>query len=286
LLALAGAVPAQASSVVPALCSSLPGNAALALPLRWSHGTMQVFVDPELLPPALGPAITGLWLRRPTLPGDGAYAALQRTLTVRGAFQQPTAAMMIGSLTANRPPATVVLFGPAPVTSLAAPAPGPATTVGADLLHVPFTVPLPVVAGTLFLELETGDAPLQFAPDHWVDAYWQPGTGDGGYAASLGDGSCTTRPVPTRLVWTAGAGALAGATVGFEVTGAPPTFGPEAGFVLAFVGLDPQGRPPGAGYLGFGGSLAVRRSPAATSGRRSTSRGWDRRTRTARSRPA
>ena len=257
LLAVASALTAQASTVVPALCSTLPGNAALALPLRWSHGTMQVFVDAELLPANfVGQAITGLTLRRPTLPGDGAYAPLSRTLTVRGGFQAPTASMMIGTRTQNRPPSAVVLFGPAVVTTVAAPAPGPATTIGGDLLHVPFSPPLPVTAGTLYLELETGDAPLQFAADHWVDGFWHAGA-DGGYAVPLGDGSCTTRAEPTRLVWTAGGGAVAGATVGFEVHGAPPTFGPSAGFVLAWAGIDPESRPPGPGYLGYGASLGV-----------------------------
>ncbi|MBL8752678.1 MAG: hypothetical protein JNK15_05205, partial [Planctomycetes bacterium] len=55
------------SAVVPPVCAALPGNAAVSMPLRWSHGTMQVFVDPQLLPANfVGQTITGLWLRRPT----------------------------------------------------------------------------------------------------------------------------------------------------------------------------------------------------------------------------
>jgi hypothetical protein len=179
-VASGGAVAAQASTVVPQVCAALPGNAAVSLPLRWSHGTMQVFVDPELLPGLLGQTLTGLWLRRPTLPGDGAYAPIQRTLTVRGGFQPFPAAMMVGSVAQNRPANTAVLFGPTAVTTLAAPAPGPTTTVGGDLLHVVFTQPLPVAAGTLFLEIETGDAPLQVGADHWVDAFWHANGADGG----------------------------------------------------------------------------------------------------------
>jgi hypothetical protein len=259
--AFAAAAAAQNSTVVPSVCAALPGNAALALPLRWSHGTMQVFVDPQLLPPALtGQTITGLWLRRPTLPGDVAYGAVQRTLTVRGGFQSPTAAMMIGSVLQNRPANTAVLFGPATVTSAPVPAPGAATALGADLLHIAFTQPLPVAAGTLFLELETSDAPLQVGTEHWVDGFWHANGADGGYAAAVGDGSCTTRGEPTRLSWTAGvAGATgtAGSTAALQVTGAPPTIGSSQGFALVWAGLDPQARAPGAGFLGFGASLGV-----------------------------
>lgn len=247
-----------ASAVVPPVCAALPGNAALALPLRWSHGTLQVFVDAQLLPANFpGQTITGLWLRRPSLLGDVAYASLQRTLTVRGGFQTLTAAQMQGSLTANRPANTLVLFGPAPVSVAAAPPPGPATVVGADLLQIVFTQPLPVVAGTLFLEFETSNPPLQISTEHWVDGVWFGGGSDTGYAVTVGDGSCTTRTQPTHLRWTGAQGPLAGTGAAMQVTGAPPTAGSSIGFVLAWLGLDPQTRGPGAGYLGFGASLAA-----------------------------
>ncbi len=258
MLALVAVLGAQSSAVVPPVCATLPGNAAISLPLRWSHGTMQVFVDAPLLPANFaGETITGLWLRRPMLPDDVGYAPLQRTLTVRGGFHQFAAGVIAGPLAQNRPANTAVLFGPAAVTTLAATGPGPSTTCGGDLLHVVFAQPLVVAAGTLFLEFETTDAPLQISADHWVDAFWHADGGDGGYAAALGDGSCTSRPEPTRLVWTAGAGATAGSTVSFEVTGAPPTFAGSAGFVLVWAGLDPEGRGPGPGYLGYGASFAA-----------------------------
>ncbi len=252
-------VRAQAASVVvPPVCAQLPGNAALALPLRWSHGTLQVFVDAQLLPANFaGQAITGVWLRRPTLLGDVAYAAIQRTLTVRGGFQPFPAAQMHGSVTANRPANTLVLFGPAPVSVAAAPAPGPATALGPDLLHVVFTTPLPVVAGTLFLEFETSNPPLQISTEHWVEGVWFGGGNDTGYAVTVGDGSCTTRAEPTLLQWTGSQGPLAGTAAAMQVTGAPPTAGSSTGFVLAWLGLDPQTRGPGAGYLGFGASLTA-----------------------------
>jgi hypothetical protein len=254
----AGLARAQNAAIAPPVCTTLPGNAAMSLPWRWSHGTLQVFVDPPLLPTSLvGQTITGLWLRRPTLPGDGAYAPITRTLTVRGAFQQPIAASMVGTLTQNRPANATVLFGPAPVSSLAAPAPGPTTTVGADLLHVVFTTPLPVVAGTLYLEFETSDAPLAVSADHWVDAVWMPGAVDQGLVVAVGDGSCTTRPEPTRLRWTSPGGPVVGATAQLQVSGAPPTSGTSAGFVMAWVGLDPETRGLGAGYLGFGAPFAT-----------------------------
>jgi hypothetical protein len=45
-VALAAGLVAQTTTVVPARCVDLPGNAALAMPLRWSQGVLQVFVDP------------------------------------------------------------------------------------------------------------------------------------------------------------------------------------------------------------------------------------------------
>jgi hypothetical protein len=249
---------AQTIAMVPPVCAELPGNAAISLPLRWSHGTMQVFIGSELLPANfVGQTITGLWLRRPTLPGDVAYSAITRTLTVRGGFLPYPAAQMVGSITQNRPTTTTVLFGPTAVTSAAAPAPGATTTVGADLVHLVFTTPLVVAAGTLFLEFETSDAPLQVSADHWVDAVWFAGGADQGLVVAVGDGTCTTRPEPVQLRWTTAWGPLAGTTGTFEVTGAPPTAGALTGFAMIWVGTDPQTRGPGAGYLGFGASLGL-----------------------------
>ncbi len=254
-LLVATAVTAQSSAVVPPISATLPGNAAVAMPLRWSHGTLQVFVDAVLLPPNfVGQTITGLWMRRPTLFGDVAYAPITRTLTVRAGFLPFAAAQMVGSITQNRPTNVVTVFGPAPVTTAAVPAPGPLTVVGPDLVHVVFSTPLPVVAGMLFLEFETGNAPLQISTEHWVDAVWFQSGADTGFVAVVGDGSCTTRPEPVRLRWTGTNGPTAGTTAPFEVTGAPPSAG---NYMLAWVGLDPETRPPGPGYLGYGGSLGI-----------------------------
>lgn len=256
--AVAGALAAQSTAVVPPLCANLPGNAAVAMPLRWSHGTLQVFVDPALLPSGLvGQSLTGLWLRRPTLPGDVAYAPITRTLTVRGGVTATVAASHGGGLAANRPANVATLFGPAAVTSLAAPAPGAATVVGDDLLHIVFTAPLPVTAGTLFLEFEVGNAPLQISTEHWVDAFWQAGGVEQGYAVPVGDGSCTTHGEPTRVRWTAAGSPAAGGTAAFELAGALPTAAGGSGLVLMWAGLDPQARGPGAGFLGFGADLAL-----------------------------
>lgn len=256
--ALAALLPAQNSAVVPPLCANLPGNAAVAMPLRWSHGTLQVFVDAALLPAGIaGQSLTGLWLRRPTLVGDVAYAPITRTLTVRGGMATGLAASYGGPLTMNRPANLLTVFGPATVTSAAVPAPGAATVVGADLVHIAFSTPLPVGAGTLFLEFETGNAPLQISSEHWADAVWQTGGTDQGYVASVGDGSCTTRSEPTRLRWTAAGGPAAPSTAAFELTGALPTAGASTGLVLMWAGLDAQARAPGAGFLGFGADLAV-----------------------------
>jgi hypothetical protein len=241
---------AQTTAVVPPVAANLPGNAALAMPFRWSQGTLQVFVDPTLLPAGfVGQTITGVRLRRPTLLGEVGYPALPRTLTVRGGFLPFLAAQMQGSIQQNRPANTSVLFGPATVNLQPSPAPGPGTAVGADLLRIVFSQPLPVAAGMLFLEFEGSLVPWQISPDHWVDGVWLPGS-DTGYAVTVGDGSCTTRSQPTELRWTGSGGPAVGTTAALEVRGAPPTVGANVGLVLCWVGLDPQAGGP------FGLSLA------------------------------
>ena len=251
-----GGLLAQTITVVPEVCATLPGNAALALPFKWSQGTLQVFVDPPMLPPALaGQSLTGLRLRRPTLLGDVAYPALTRTLTVRGGFQLVQAAQMIGALSQNRPANTVVLFGPATVNLAPQPAPGPATAVGADLLQIPFSTPLPVGTGSLFLEFELTDTALQISQEHWVDGIWMGGGVDNGLAVTVGTGACTTRSVPTELRWTSGTGPIVGTTVPLEVRGAPPTSGSSVGLVVCWVGVNPQASNFGLSLTPFDPSL-------------------------------
>lgn len=255
LAAWFGAAPAvaQSSAVVPGICATLPGNAAVSLPLRWSHGIMQVWVEAPLLPTGfVGQTITGVRLRRSTLPFDTAYGPVQRTLTVRGAFWNIQAEQMTTSLTQNRPPALVDLFGPATVAVGATAAPGASTVLGEDFLQIQFSTPLPVVAGTLCLEFETNDPPLQVSSEHWVDAVWMEGGIDEGYVAFVGDGSCTTQTTPTRLAWVGSQGPDVGTTTALQASGIPAN-----GLVLAWVGLDPATRPPGAGYLGFGGDFGL-----------------------------
>jgi hypothetical protein len=252
------AAPAQQSVVVPGPLALLPGNAASSLPLRWSHGVLQVRVDAQLLPAALqGQSLVGLRLRRPSFLDEPAYPALQRTLTVRGGFQPELAGQIGTSLNANRPANLSVLFGPAPVSVGATAATGPATAIGAALLQIVFDQPLPVGTGTLFLEFETSDVPLQVSSLHWVDAVWIEGGIEDGYIATVGDGSCTTRSAPTVLRWNDATGPQVGGTAKFVVTGAPPTDASGTGLVVHWIGVDPQATVPGPAHLGFGASLAA-----------------------------
>lgn len=251
-------VSAQNQATVPAVCATLPGNAAVSLPLRWSHGTMQVRIAPSLLPSALqGQTITGLRMRRPNFLFEPAYPGVARTLTVRGSFQTDSPSLMTSSLAQNRLTGVQVLFGPAVVASPATTLPGPAAAVGQDVLHVVFTQPLPVAPGTLFLEFEAGDAPLQVAVTNWVDAVWFENGVETGYVVSVGDGSCTTRGTPTELAWNDSVGPHVGGTARFRVTGAPPTNGTSAGLVLLWMGLDPETQPVGPMNLGFGVSFGI-----------------------------
>lgn len=244
---------AQQRTVLPAVCTTLPGNAAVSLPLRWSQGVLQVRVDPALLPAALqGTTITGLRLRRPTFLGEPAYPALQRTLTVRGGFQAQTATALSRDLVANRPAGVAVLFGPAVVAVPARSGPIASTQVGEDLVDLVLQTPLPVVPGTLFLEFEAGDGPLAVGAAHWLDAWWSPNGVDAGHVASLGAGTCTTRATPTQLLWTAAGPPATGGTAALRLTGAPPS-----GLAFLWLGLAPETRPLGPGYVGFGGSLGA-----------------------------
>ena len=136
-------------------------------------------------------------------------------------------------------------------------APGPATTVGEEFLQISFSTPLPVTAGTLFLEFVVDDTPFTISTEHWVDAVWFEDGIDEGLVARVGDGSCTTRSEPTVLEYTSEDGPIAGTTIDLEVTGAPPTLNGEFGFVLAWAGTDPEGRAPGPTYVGYGNTFAA-----------------------------
>ncbi|MCA8973772.1 MAG: hypothetical protein KDC98_03585 [Planctomycetes bacterium] len=253
-------VLAQNESVVPEACTDLPGNAALSMPLRWSQGTLQLRIAAALLPSNfIGKTVTGLRLRRPSFLGEPPYPAMQRTLTVRAGFDSLPAGFITSDLVANRPSNTAVVFGPTSVSVGATPAPGGATQVGEDLLSLQFTTPLLVIAGTLFLEFEAGDAPFVVGSDNWVDAVWFDGGVETGYAVTVGDGSCTTGSVATALVWNDPAtGPVVGGTATFRMTGAPPhaTNAPGTMTFLWF-GLDPQPRAASPGFVGYGGSLGA-----------------------------
>lgn len=248
-----GFATAQNQSVLPAVCRTLPGNAALSLPFRWSHGILQVRIDSSLLPQGfLGKTISGIRMRRPTFLSEPAYPALQRTMTVRGGFQPALASTMSRDLAGNRPPGIAVLFGPAPVAVAATGGVGVGTTTGAEFVTIPLTTPLLVVAGTLFLEFESGDAPLAIATTNWVDAVWFPGGAETGYAVTVGDGSCTTRATPSELVWTGATGPQVGGTASLRLTGTLP-----GTYVYTWFGLAPESRAVGPTYFGWGGSMGA-----------------------------
>ncbi|HEB52358.1 MAG TPA: hypothetical protein ENI87_03780 [bacterium] len=260
-MATTTAAVAQATATVPPAFETLPGNAAVAMPLRWSEGRLQVFIDADLLPPNfVGQTITGLRLRRSVLPGSGSWGAMTRTLEILGGFQPYPAAQMLGTYSQNRPqnPPPVTLFGPSVVNVPATAAPNHATTVGQEFVQITFATPLPVTAGTLFLEFVTSDAPLTIAADQWVDAVWFEDGVDEGLVAVVGDGSCTSRSEPTELRWTSAGGPMAGTTGNLTVTGvgSPMGTGLGAGPVLVWVGVDPENATGGT-YLGYGGTFGA-----------------------------
>lgn len=260
LLLGAAAAAAQSRAVLPAVAADLPGNAALSMPLRWSHGTLQIVIDAALLPVDLaGRTITGIRLRRPAFLGEPAYPAVQRTLTVRAGFAPLLARQLDVDLQRNRPGflpnnpgTTLTVAGPTVFAVAASGPPAAPASLGAEFLVVPFAQPLPQGPGNLFLEFEAGDAPLAVG-EVWVDAVWCLQGRDGGYAVPVGDGTCTTRAVPLHLRWNAAAGPVRGTDAALRLSGA----GPGGTLVFAWIGLDPLARPPGALFAGYGGSFGA-----------------------------
>ncbi|MCR9244974.1 MAG: hypothetical protein NXI31_08070 [bacterium] len=256
--ALALTASAQNVAVVPPVCADLPGNAALAMPLRWSDATLQVRIDAGLLPTSQGQTITAIRLRRPTFLQEPGYPALSRTLSVMAGFETGFRGLpdaMTRNRDFNRPPMAnrVSVFGPTVISVPATAAPGPGTQVGDDFLVIPFSAPLPVQPGTLFLEFVTSDGPFQIEPEQWVDAVWVDDGVPKGYAVTLGDGSCTTRSVPSELRWTdPSTGPMPGGQAALQATGAAP-----GAFYLVVFGLEPVARAASPTYMGFGQSLTA-----------------------------
>ncbi|GAB4137909.1 MAG: hypothetical protein Fur0037_03360 [Planctomycetota bacterium] len=254
-LALAApALSAAAQSVtVPDLAGTLPGNAAMSMPLRWSQGTLQVILDQSLIPAAARGGIRGLHLRRPALLGEPPYQALTRTLTVRAGTTRAPARAVQWTLSANQPANLQTVFGPAQVQIAPSLGPGPSGVLGAELLAIPFSTPiaLPVAGDNLFLEFETTDSGLAVDPGNWVDAVWFTGGADGGYAATAGEGGCGGSTTPTTLRWDSASMPRRGASARLLFESGFP----EA-FALALVSMSPQTRAPGPSFLGFGADLS------------------------------
>lgn len=249
---------AQARAVVPDVATTLPGNAAISMPLRWSQGFMQVWIAQSLLPTAMaGGTLRGVRLRRPAILGEPSYPAITRTITVRAGFTLQPPTDLGDQRLFNMPSNALVVAGPAPFAVGASAPPVGVPVTGDEFLVIPFSTPLPVQPGTLCLEFETSDAPLAVGM-HWVDAVSTPGGVDRGYVVAVGDGSCTTRTAPLQLTWTGANGPQRGSSAALRVLGAPPAApnGPGS-LVLALVGVEPQTHALVGGYFGFGAPLGL-----------------------------
>lgn len=247
---LTAPLAAQTRAVAPPVAATLPGNAALSMPLRWSQGVLQVLVDAPLLPANfIGQQLMGLRLRRPAFLGEPAYAGVQRTLTVRAAFTSMPAVQLGQFRAANQPANLQVVAGPAVFPVAPSQPPVPPASLGDEFLVISFAVPLPVDPGSLFLEFEAGDGPLQL-DEPWVDAVWMRNGNDTGYAVPVGNADCTTRSEPLVLQWSGGGGPRRGGDAVLTLGGATPHAA-----VLAWFGLDPLGHALGPGWLGYGASL-------------------------------
>ena len=257
LALFAAFAPGQNRAVVPAVAATLPGNAAMSMPLRWSHGVLQCCVASSMLPANLaGGQLQGIRMRRPSFSGEPDYPALQRTLTVRAAFTPLTPSAMGGARAANAPANLTTVFGPAPFSVAATTQPAGAPWLGDEYVVIPFNPPLPVAAGSLFLEFETADLPFRTS-EHWVDAVWIENGVEQGYSATVGEDSCTTRTQPLALRWASGAAPTRGLDAVLRLDGAPPAApnGPGS-LVLAWIGVEPQSHALAADFLGYGADLA------------------------------
>lgn len=256
--ALCSVVPllAQARAVVPNVATTLPGNAAISMPLRWSRGVMQVWIAQSMLPTALaGGNLLGVRMRRPAILGEPAYPAVTRTLTVRAGFTNLLPPAMGNLRQFNMPTTAVVVAGPAPFAVAASAPPVGVPATGDEFLVIPFATPLPMQPGTLCLEFESSDGPFAVGAQ-WVDAVWTEGGVERGYAVAVGDGSCTTRSSTLQLTWTGASGPARGGNAALRVVGAPPAApnGPGS-LVFAFVGVEPQSHALAADFFGFGAPL-------------------------------
>jgi hypothetical protein len=252
LLSIAVASPAQGTAVTPPIGLDLPGNAALAMPARWTDGIMQVLIEQSLLPASLAnQSIRTIRLRRPAFLGEPAYPALQRTMRVQAAFTPMLANQMTGNLVTNRAPGLQVIAGPTVITLPATAANGPGDALGATLITIPLTTPLPVGQGSLFLEFEALDAPFTASADHWVDAFWTSNGIDTGLAATVGNGGCGSSGHVPLLRWAGGPPPQTGGTAVLDLAYARPQ-----AMVWTLIGFAPQSRPAAGAYFGFGGSLA------------------------------
>jgi hypothetical protein len=257
LALLASFAHGQNRAVVPAIAATLPGNAAMSMPLRWSHGVFQCCIGSSLLPATLaGGQLQGIRMRRPSFVGEPDYPALQRTLTVRAAFTPLVPSAMGGFRAANAPANLATVFGPAPFSVAATTQPTGAPWLGDEYVVIPFSPPLPVTPGSLFLEFETSDLPFRTA-DQWVDAVWIENGVEQGYSTTVGEASCTTRATPLEMRWTSGASPTRGIDAVLRLTGAPPAAPNGLGsVVLAWLGVEPQTHALAGDFLGYGADLA------------------------------
>lgn len=274
LLCCASPAPLLAQTLqatVPAIAAELPGNAGMSMPLRWGQGVLQVQIDKGMLPAALveGRSITALRLRRPTLVDEPAYAALNRQLVVRAGFCSQHANTLVQDLAANRAAVNatatgtglVTVFGPATVAVPATAATTHADRLGAGLMTIPLSPPLPVPPAAtladagLFVEFETVEAVFGADPGNWVDAVWVDPSAITGYAVPLGSRGCDPAHVFT-LVYNTGSPPRRGVAAQLGLDRAVP-----GALVVTFFGLEPLTHAVnpvlGNGFhLGLGQSLA------------------------------
>ena len=204
---LLASLPAQAMTwtSVPPGFERMPGNGALAMPLRWSQGVMQVQCDKTILPTQLlGQSLRALRVRRPGFVGEPAYPALNVRLKVALGVAIGAANQMSSTLATNRPQKLTVVAGPLDYSVPATNPHAPGDATGAWLVDLPFATPyvVPQLAEPLFLEWEVLGSSYVIHDLHWVDALYSPGGSTQGFVATVGNGGCgpAASGLPMRLL--------------------------------------------------------------------------------------
>jgi len=235
---------------------TMPGNAGLSMPVRWTVGLMQVLVEQSVLPATLASApLVRIRLRRAAFASDPPDPARTLDCELRLGNSGLLARHLTPDMVANRPGSLTVVAARRSYNVPATPALGPGDAVAADFVDLPLDAPFSFAGPNLFLEWQNWAPSQDVSPGHWVDAVHFPGGVDLGLVVQAGAHGCGSRG-GAAMVLEAGSSSppAAGATFPVLLRRAAPT---SACVLLTF--FDPMLRSPLG--LRFGQALGAAGMP-------------------------